>query len=145
MRAPIYRCELVRDETTKVPEICTTPAKSAALFREFIGPGADKEHFVMAALDARHRVIGLSLVSLGTLSASLVHPREVFKPALLLNAAAIIVCHNHPSGDATASPEDRSTTRRLVEAGKLLGVMLLDHVILGENENYFSFRENGLL
>src|SRR3990167_1941081 len=145
MRAPIYRCELVRDETTKVPEICTTPAKSAALFRAFIRPGADKEHFVMAALDAQNRVIGLSLVSLGTLTASLVHPREVYKPALLLNAAAVIVCHNHPSGDPAASPEDREATRRLVRAGDLLGVPLVDHVILGEGETFFSFRDKGLL
>src|SRR3990167_11425089 len=99
MRVPIYRCELVREGTQAMAPTCDTPGKSAALFREFIGAGADKEHFVMAAPDARNRVIGLSLVSLGTLTASLVHPREVYKPALLLNAAAVIVCHNHPSGD----------------------------------------------
>lgn len=146
MRVPIYRCKLVRDSSqAKAPRTCSAPKESAALFREFIGDGADEEHFVRAALDARRRVIGLSLVSLGTLSASLVHPREVFEPAILLNAAAIVVCHNHPSGDCAPSAEDREATRRLAKAGELLGVPLLDHVILGEGGAFFSFRDSGLL
>jgi DNA repair protein RadC len=105
----------------------------------------DREHFWAIALDACNGVLGLELVSVGTLTAALVHPREVFKAALLANAAQIVVVHNHPSGDLRASPEDRESTTRLKEAGKLLGVPLVDHVILGAAGGFFSFREAGLL
>jgi DNA repair protein RadC len=84
------------------------------------------------------------MVSLGSLTGSLVHPREVFKGALLSSAASVILLHNHPSGDPKPSAEDREVTRKLVEAGKLLGVPVLDHVIIGER-SYYSFRETGEL
>ena len=112
-----------------------------------LGPtarGLDREHFWCISLDARHAVIALELVSIGTLTAALVHPREVYKGALLANAASVIVAHNHPSNDRSPSPEDRETTRRLKEAGAILGVPLLDHVVLG-GAGYYSFRESGLL
>ncbi len=102
------------------------------------------ECFYVLDLDAKGRLLAERQVSQGTLTASLVHPREVFGPALLHGAAAVVVAHNHPSGDPEASAEDRTTTRRLQRAGKLLGVELLDHVILGAGR-YTSFREAGLL
>ena len=90
------------------------------------------------------RVIAYHEVSRGTLDATLVHPREVFKAALLANAAAIVLCHDHPSGEPTPSPDDLQLTRRLVEAGTLLGVDVLDHVIVGDGR-YYSFKESGCL
>lgn len=103
-----------------------------------------KEYFVALYLDACHRVMFREVVSIGTLTASLVHPREVFAPALTRGAAALIVAHNHPSGDPEPSREDRETTRRLVECGRILGIPILDHVIIG-TRGYFSFRERGLI
>ena len=102
------------------------------------------ECFYALDLDAKGRLLAERLVSEGTLTASLVHPREVFAPALKNGAAAVVVAHNHPSGDPEMSAEDRATTRRLQRAGKLLGVELLDHVILGAGR-YTSFLEEGLL
>ncbi len=90
------------------------------------------ELFLVVLLDGRHRVIRTELVSRGTLTASLVHPREVFRPALRDSAAALVLVHNHPSGDPTPSREDREVTARLVEAGELLGVRVVDHVVVAE-------------
>ena len=90
------------------------------------------EHFGILALDARHAVIARRTVSIGTLNANLVHPREVFRAAMELRSAAVVVFHNHPSGSAEPSPEDLALTRRLVEVGRLVGIEVLDHVILGD-------------
>ena len=100
--------------------------------------------FAILWLSTKHRVIAYHEVSRGTLDATLVHPREVFKAALLANAAAIVLCHNHPSGEPTPSPDDLQLTRRLVGAGALLGVDVLDHVIVGDGR-YYSFKESGCL
>lgn len=102
---------------------------AATIFQAIIGAEA-VEVFAAVALDAKHCVIGYYEVSRGTLTSSLVHPREVFAPALRLNAAAIVVAHNHPSGNLEASPEDVAVTARLQEAGKLLGVPCLDSLII---------------
>lgn len=142
-RINAYTVELVRDASILADsKIADEPSKVADIFRAFIG-NTDREIFAAILTDSRNKVIGINQVSVGTLSASLVHPREVFKPAILACAAAIVVAHNHPSGEATPSPEDKVATRRIKEAGELLGIPLLDHVILGEN--FFSFREHGLL
>lgn len=95
--------------------------------------GLDRETFHALALDGKHGVLRRYLVSVGTLTTSLVHPREVFRPALRFGAASLVVVHNHPSGDPEPSPEDEEVTRRLVQAGRLLGVPLLDHVVVGEH------------
>ena len=91
-----------------------------------------KEHFVGLYLNARHELIHKELISIGTANASLVHPRDVFAPAIMHNSTAVIVAHNHPSGDATPSPEDRDVTHRLKEAGRLLGISVLEHIIITE-------------
>jgi len=106
--------------------------------------GLAKEHFVALYLNARHDLLHRETISIGTLTASLVHPREVFAPALERRAAGVVVAHNHPSGSCEPSPEDRETTRRLRDAGALLGIPLLDHVLVTESR-YFSFRRHGLL
>ncbi len=102
-----------------------------------------EEHFVSLHLNAKNEVIGLHEVSHGTLASSLVHPREVFKAALVANSYAILVCHNHPSGSRVKpSPEDLSTTRQLLRAGKILGVNVIDHLIFSPNQSAYSLREN---
>jgi len=103
-----------------------------------------KEVFTVLLLNSANILIREYKVSEGTLNASLVHPREVFQPAIIDSAAAIILLHNHPSGEISPSAEDRNITFRLLEAGKLLDIPVLDHVILGENK-YFSFKEEGLI
>lgn len=120
-----------------------SPEDAAMLFKAYLGE-QDREHFVMAMLDTKHTVRALHTVSIGSLDASIAHPREVYKPAVLANSASIIVCHNHPSGDPDPSQEDLSVTERLVAAGKVLGIAMLDHVILGERR-YVSLRERGLI
>jgi DNA repair protein RadC len=105
---------------------------------------APQEHFIVLLLDGRHRVLGEETVSIGTLTASLVHPREVFRPAIRSSAAALILVHNHPSGDPQPSPEDRAVTERLSSAGELLGVPVLDHVIVAER-GFHSLRDDGSL
>jgi DNA repair protein RadC len=104
----------------------------------------DREEFRVLLLNAKHRVMGVHTVSIGSLTVSIVHPREVYKAAILANAAAIIGIHNHPSGNPDPSPEDHALTKRLAEAGTLLGITLLDHVIIGENTHY-SFADQGQL
>lgn len=100
---------------------------------------ATAEKFVIVTLDTKHRPIGFHLVTQGTLDASLVHPREVFQHAILANASAIILSHNHPSGDLTPSPEDRAVTARLQKCGELLGIRVLDHIIVGNHPTSGEF------
>jgi DNA repair protein RadC len=102
------------------------------------------EVFAILCLTTKHRVIAYHEVSRGTLDSTLVHPREVFKAALLANAAAIIVSHNHPSGDPSPTLDDLEVTRRLVATGEVLGIPILDHVVIGDGR-YFSFKEGGRL
>ncbi|HEY3154399.1 MAG TPA: JAB domain-containing protein [Candidatus Binatia bacterium] len=106
---------------------------------------ADKEHFLLLTLNNKNRVNGFKVVSTGSLTASLVHPREVWRAALHLCAAAVIFVHNHPSGEPAPSPEDQDITRRLKETGDVLGIRVLDHVVLGDSERFFSFSDKGLL
>lgn len=104
---------------------------------------AAKEHFLIVLLNTRHRPIGVEVVSIGTLSASLVHPREVFRPAIVQAAASVILVHNHPSGDPTPSEDDLDITQRLRRVGEMVGIEVLDHLILGAATPY-SMRQAGL-
>lgn len=106
--------------------------------------GAPQEEFLALLLDGRHRLLREVPISRGTLTASLVHPREVFRPALREGAAALVLVHNHPSGDPTPSAEDRQVTARLARAGELLGVRVVDHVVVAER-GFASLRELGAL
>ena len=103
-----------------------------------------KEHFAILLLNTKNHIIGLRDISIGSLTASIVHPREVFKEAALQSAAAIILLHNHPSGDPSPSREDISVTQRMVKAGKIMDIPVLDHVILGDGR-WMSLKEKGLL
>ncbi len=126
----MYVCELTKREYRgKKPKEIRGPDDVFAV----VGPKLRKEtreHFLVLLLNARHEVIGRETVSIGSLNASIVHPREVFKPAVLASAASVILVHNHPSGDPEPSEEDLTITKRLVEAGELLGIQVLDHVIV---------------
>ncbi|MFA5576208.1 MAG: DNA repair protein RadC [Tissierellaceae bacterium] len=103
-----------------------------------------KEHFRIALLDTKNQIIVTEEISIGTLNASIVHPRDVFKAAIKRNANAMILIHNHPSGDPKPSNEDINITRRLVDAGNLIGIKVLDHIIIGDNR-YISFKEKNLI
>jgi len=103
-----------------------------------------KEHFKLILLNPRNKIIGISTISIGTLNASLVHPREVFKDAITHSAASVVLAHNHPSGDPEPSEDDITITKRLIEVGKILGVEVIDHIIVGKN-GFFSFKEKGLI
>ena len=103
---------------------------------------ADREEFVVLLLDAKNKLLGFHVVSVGSLTSSVVHPREVYKVAILGNAAAIIFLHNHPSGDPTPSAEDLAITNRLRQVGDVLGIKVLDHVVIGDGR-YVSFVDDG--
>ena len=105
---------------------------------------SDREQFVCLHLNARHQVNALEVVSIGTLNASLVHPREVFKGAILNNAAGVILAHNHPSDDPTPSNEDQALTQRMQQAGAIMGIEVLDHVIVGP-DSFLSMKETNLM
>jgi DNA repair protein RadC len=145
MDIPIYRVSLIKDGALSyaTDTVVLTPQQVSALIREFL-QNSDREHFIVVFLDSRSAVIGLHTVSIGTLTESLVHPREVFKAAIVANAASIVVAHNHPSGTAHTSEADISVTNKLKEAGRIIGIPVEDHVVIGD-EKYFSFREEGLL
>lgn len=126
-----------------VPLVRGEPIRSPSDVHRHFGPllrGRLQESFHALLLDARHRLMSVVEVSVGTLTASLVHPREVFREAVRQAAAAIVLVHHHPSGDPSPSPEDRSVTDRLCAAGSLLGIRVVDHVIVGDS-HYFSFQE----
>lgn len=107
--------------------------------------GLDREHFWTLALNTKNRLLRVIEVSVGSLSASIVHPRELFKDAIRVSAASVIVVHNHPSGDPTPSGADIQLTRRLLKAGDVLGIEVLDHVVIGEGGDHISMREAGLM
>jgi DNA repair protein RadC len=112
-------------------------------FRAHFEP-VDREQFIAIILDGRNQVIGFNVISVGTLTTALVHPREVFKPAIVAGAAALILVHNHPSGDPEPSQEDRALTERLKQVGELIGIRVLDHLVIGDGR-YVSLVERGLL
>lgn len=122
--------------------VISSPADVDRLLRGRIA-NLDRENFVAVLLNTKNEVIGTPLISVGTLSSALVHPREVFKPAIRASAASVILAHNHPSGKTEASREDREVTKRLVEAAEILGIEVLDHVIVGDG--HLSMKEHGML
>ena len=138
--------ELGRRLATLPPEEAqsiTSPQRAAAIFMEQLRYRR-KEHFMILLLNTKNHVISKEEISVGSLNASIVHPREIFNIPLRKSAASVILVHNHPSGDPSPSQEDLEVTRRLVEAGNILGIAIRDHLIIGDG-CYFSFKEKGLL
>lgn len=121
----------------------SSPSDAIELFKKFLYE-SDREQFIVCCMDTKNQPTSINVVSVGTLNSSLVHPREVFKSAILGNSSSIIVAHNHPSGDPSPSKEDIYITERLKEAGKIVGINILDHIIIGDNR-YISFKEKGVI
>lgn len=160
---PLYRTQLVREaevatawragelDRSGYPQVKDPDTAVQIMENLFQMSARDKEIFACLMLDTKNRIIGVTKISEGSLNSSIVHPREVFKPALIAGAASIVVAHNHPSGDPAPSREDIEVTRRLCEAGRLLGVDLLDHVIIGYegtvpgSPGFLSMKQKGLM
>ncbi len=142
MSTPVMIREAVvsyRGPRRKLPESVRNPVDVARFVRRIVGNEA-REHFLVLMLDGRHKPIAYQVVSIGTATASLVHPREVFQAAVGTGAVAVIVAHNHPSGNPSPSREDREVTERLVRAGEVLGIRVLDSVVVTAS-GYVSLRE----
>jgi DNA repair protein RadC len=141
----VYETLTVKEEITNYLKTGTRFTAPSQIYETFSFLMKEtKEMFLTAHLDGKNRIICMDLVSIGSLNQSIVHPREVFKTALLSSAAAIILVHQHPTGDPSPSSEDIAITRRLKEAGDIMGIKILDHIIIGDGE-YLSFVERGLL
>jgi DNA repair protein RadC len=138
---PIQRIKIVKEGTVPYAKKITSTVEA----REFClliaqERASDREEFITIALDTKHKPLHIEVTTIGVLDASLVHPREVFKMAIVAGAAAVLLMHNHPSGDPTPSREDHAVTERLTEAGKMLGITVLDHIIVGDDTT-LSMRE----
>lgn len=136
---PVIRVQLVR-ESSERRESISGPANAANVAEHFLGL-CDREQLIVLMLTAKNDLIGVHVASIGNLTSAIVCPREVFKAAILANACSIIVAHNHPSGDPEPSMEDYEVTRTLKAAGKLLGIPLEDHIVIGSPGRYVSFRD----
>lgn len=144
---PRYSIELVREKSIKIEEYTglSNSRMAADIFKKLSDP-KDRELLMVATLDSKNKIIGVNVVSVGSLASSIVHPREVLKMAIQQNAAAIIIGHNHPSGEISPSHEDRDSMGRMLAASKIMGIRLLDAVIVNPDTNdYFSFADAGLL
>jgi len=140
---PAYRISLVKDGSVRIderPQVRSSNDAYEAVRDWFLDK--DREEFVVIMLNVKNKIIGISSISVGSLTSSLVHPREVFKPLILHNAAAVILSHNHPSGDPTPSQDDINITSRLKEIGEIMGIKILDHIIVGDGK-FISFLDDG--
>lgn len=139
------RVVLEKEVTKNCPDLTyaiKSPGDAATVGREFMRIHEEPEEYMyMICMNVKNKILGVFEISHGTVNVSLVSPREVFQKALLANAVSIILMHNHPSGDCTASREDIEVTKRLVEAGKIIGIEVLDHIIIGDK--YSSMKEKG--
>ena len=141
-QVPVYKVALVRESSqSSVVESIKRPQDVYEIAKNYLA-GVDRENFVVMMLDTKNKIIGINTVAIGVLSSCPVHPREVFKPAILCNSAGIVLIHNHPSGDNSPSQDDLLMTNRLKEAGEVLGIPVVDHVIVGEG-NFVSLKERG--
>lgn len=133
------RQELTKEENKEFNVNVESPKSAIELLRDKL-QDYKKEHFKIIMLNSRNKVINIEDVSVGTLNTSLVHPREVFEPAIRHHSASVIIVHNHPSGDPEPSDDDLKMTKKLVESGKILSIEVVDHIIIGK-DGYFSFKE----
>jgi DNA repair protein RadC len=145
----VYRVSLVKDESVSFGNVRLANSQQAqALIQNLILTKGqpDREQFVVALLNAKNEMIGLNIVSVGALSSAPVHPREVLKPAILANSAAIILAHNHPSNDLEPSPDDINVTRKIIRAAEIVGIQVHEHLIINmEDDRYYSFADQGII
>jgi DNA repair protein RadC len=146
----IYRVCLVKDHSVsfKNTDSIANPGQAQALFQHLILSRGqpDREQFIVAMLNSNNALIGVNFVSVGSLSQTLVHPREVLKSAILVNSASIMLCHNHPSGFLQPSDEDHAITQKIICAANVVGIQVLEHLIINmDDERYFSFADQGLI
>ena len=140
----LYSCKLIKDASVSVPNRkISTSEDTYSFIREYFD-ALDREHFGVLLLTTRHNVIGYHLCSVGTIEEAIVTPRECIKAALLCNATALILIHNHPSGEPTPSEQDKLITNKIKDAANLFGFTIIDHIIVGEN-SFFSFADEGML
>jgi DNA repair protein RadC len=143
-KIPVYRIAMIKESAISVEQTkIRSPRDVFDAVRGYLAD-VDREHFLTLLLNTKNGIVGVNTTSIGTLNSSLVHPREVFKAAIIANSAAVILVHCHPSGNPDPSNEDLEITRRLVEAGKILGIEVLDHVIVGDG-CWVSLKEKGIL
>jgi DNA repair protein RadC len=144
-----YRISLVRDERVNFnSQAMYNPSDAQNYLQDMIKKMGqpDREQFCILMLNAKNVTIGMNIVSIGGLSSAPVHPREVLKPAILANAAALILGHNHPSGDLTPSESDKAITHKIIQAAEIIGIAVHEHLIISMDDNsYFSFAEHGLI
>lgn len=141
---PVVRLQMIREgDIPYSRKPVGNSSVAAEIFQSYLA-GADREYFIVLLLDNKHRINAINVVSIGSLTTAIVHPREVFKPAVMANAAAVILGHCHPSGDPAPSSEDFQLTKRLVEAGELMGIPVLDHIVVGQGQ-HVSFADRGLM
>ena len=143
-RIPRIRYSMVRESYADSPIKRISNSKDLVEFLHAQLDDWDREAFLVVHLDSKNQIIDIHIASIGSLSTSIVHPREVWCYAVRNQAAAVLFAHNHPSGDPAPSREDRECTSRLIQSGKILGIRVLDHIVLGFND-YFSFADAGLL
>lgn len=139
------RLSVIRESTASELITISSPEDVASL--DFIQTelvSCDREKFICLHLNIKHMVMSYEVVSIGSLNSSVVHPRETMKGAILANAAAIILSHQHPSGDPSPSPEDIAVTKKLADAGNILGIPVIDHIVFG-HQKFFSLKEHGML
>lgn len=142
-RIDIVKVKLVKESSILYEQRrINSPSVASNLMETFLD-GLDREELIVLSLDTKNQPTTINVCSRGSINSSIVHPREVFKTAILSNAASIIIGHNHPSGDTTPSNEDLSITKRLIDAGKILGINLIDHIIIGSDGDYTSLKERG--
>ncbi|MCD9024706.1 JAB domain-containing protein [Cohnella silvisoli] len=144
-RVALVRLHLVRESSLLARYTINSPEDANDIFRQFLGSESDRELCALLCLDTKNRPTTLQVISIGTLDSVLIHPREVFKTAIIANAASIICAHWHPSGDPEASAEDVKITYRLTQTGAIIGITLLDHLIMGSDNGYLSLKESGLM
>lgn len=143
-RVNIVSLKLVKESSLLYKERSVRSPEDGYQLMKLLLTDKDREHFIVASLDTKNQPVSINVCHIGSLNASIVHPREVMKSAILSNAASIIVGHNHPSGLPEPSKEDIEVTRRLAEAGKIIGIDVLDHIIVGD-DSFISLKEKGYI
>ncbi len=140
----VVKVYVKKEQSLKIEkDVIKKPEQVFEVVKNFLGE-VDREYLIVIVLDVKNKINSISVASVGTLNSSIVHPREVFKTAILANGASIILAHNHPSGDTSPSKDDINITTRIKECGVLMGIELLDHVILGD-EKFISLKNEGII